>query len=344
MKHMQDQDSRFWVATAPVGAASVLAEELAAFGATDIKERATDVRFQGSLEVGYRACLWSRSATRVLLSLGLVDARSSKALYEGARAIDWREHFSAGATLACDCTGGNESIKHTVYGGQLLKDAVCDALRDTTGTRPDVRTDRPDVLLHLHVEGAQALLLVDFSGESLHRRGYREEGGRAPLKENLAAAILLRAGWPALAAAGAFLVDPMCGSGTFLTEGAMIAGDIAPGGMREYWGFEGWRGHDAKLWRDLLSEAWRRRAARSPQRCIIGYDVDAEAVRMSLANADAAGVSDWVHVEKRDIRAPHVAPGDRGLLVVNPPYGERIGDETMLPLLYQDIGRLMRES
>ena len=243
---LDPDELRFWVATAPIGATSVLAEELAAFGAMQIKERSTDVRFQGTLEVGYRACLWSRSATRVLLSLGSVDATSSQTLHAGALRIDWREHFVPGATLACDCTGANDAIKHTIYGAQLLKDAVCDSLRETTGARPDVQPEQPSVQLHLHVEGVQALILIDFAGESLHRRGYRTEGGRAPVKENLAAAILLRAGWPAICKAGGSLVDPMCGSGTFLTEAALIAADIAPGLRRSYWGFAGWRGFDAQ--------------------------------------------------------------------------------------------------
>jgi len=158
---------RYWIATAPQGAASVLAEELAAFGATHIRERSHDVKFQGTLEAGYRACLWSRTATRVLLSVGSVDATSSKSLFEALKRIDWREHVAVGATLACDCSGGNESIRHTLYGSQLLKDAVCDNLRETTGERPNIRPERPDVLLHLHVEGTTALVSVDFSGESL---------------------------------------------------------------------------------------------------------------------------------------------------------------------------------
>jgi 23S rRNA (guanine2445-N2)-methyltransferase / 23S rRNA (guanine2069-N7)-methyltransferase len=219
---------RYWIATAPVGAASVLAEELAQFGAVDIRERSHDVKFQGALEVGYRACLWSRTATRVLLSLGSIDATSSKNVYEAVKRIDWREHLGPSATLACDCSGGNESIRHTIYGSQLLKDAVCDSLRDATGERPNIKPERPDVLLHLHVEGPTALLSVDFSGESLHRRGYRSEGGRAPLKENVAAAVLLRAGWPGVFERGGCLIDPMCGSGTFLTDGALIAADAAP--------------------------------------------------------------------------------------------------------------------
>jgi 23S rRNA (guanine2445-N2)-methyltransferase / 23S rRNA (guanine2069-N7)-methyltransferase len=334
---------RYWIATAPVGAASVLAEELAAFGASDIRERSHDVKFQGTLDVGYRACLWSRTATRVLLSVGSVDATSSKNLFDAVKRMDWREHLAPGATLACDCSGGNESIRHTIYGSQLLKDAVCDSLRDATGERPNIRPERPDVLLHLHVEGTAALVSVDFSGESLHRRGYRIDGGRAPLKENVAAAVLLRAGWPAVNAAGGLLVDPLCGSGTFLTEAAMIAADAAPAQGREYFGFSGWRGHDAALWDRMREEARERRAARTPRRCILGSDVDPDAVRMSIENAAHAGVADWIHVEKRALGEVTRPNSDVGLVVTNPPYGERIGAESGLSELYSELGRTLRE-
>jgi 23S rRNA (guanine2445-N2)-methyltransferase / 23S rRNA (guanine2069-N7)-methyltransferase len=334
---------RYWLATAPVGAASVLAEELRQFGAEDIRERSHDVKFQGTLEVGYRACLWSRTATRVLLSLGSIDAGSTKNVYEGVRRIDWRLHLGPGATLACDCSGGNESIRHTLYGSQLLKDAVCDTLRDTTGERPNIKPERPDVLLHLHVEGPTALLSVDFSGESLHRRGYRAEGGRAPLKENVAAAVLLRAGWPEVCERGGLLLDPMCGSGTFLTEGALIAADAAPALDRGYFGFTGWRGHDAQLWERLRAEARERRGARAVRRCILGSDVDAEAVRMSIANGEHAGVAEWLHVEKRSLSEIVRPKTDAGLIVTNPPYGERIGAESGLPALYSELGATLRE-
>jgi len=337
------ENVRYWIATAPIGAASVLAEELAEFGATDIRERSHDVKFQGTLEVGYRACLWSRTATRVHLSVGSIDASSSKNLYDAMKRIDWREHIAPGATLACDCSGGNESIRHTIYGSQLLKDAVCDNLRDATGERPNIKPERPDVLLHLHVEGATALLSVDFSGESLHRRGYRVDGGRAPLKENVAAAVLLRAGWRAIESQGGVLVDPMCGSGTFLTEAALIAADAAPALDREYFGFRGWRGHDTALWDSLCEEARTRRAARVPRRCILGSDIDADAVRMALENAAHAGVGDWVHVEKRALGEVSRPASDVGLVGANPPYGERIGAETGLPELYSELGRLLRE-
>jgi 23S rRNA (guanine2445-N2)-methyltransferase / 23S rRNA (guanine2069-N7)-methyltransferase len=343
MSPERDDNVRYWIATAPVGAASVLAEELAQLGASDIRERSHDVRFQGVLEVGYRACLWSRTATRVLLSLGSVEAKSAAGLLENLRRIDWRAHLAPGATLACECSGGNAIIRHTLYGSQLLKDAVCDGLRDSTGERPNIKPERPDVLLHLHVEGQAALVSVDFSGESLHRRGYRTEGGRAPLKENVAAAVLLRAGWPLLAGKGAQLLDPMCGSGTFLIEAAGIAGDAAPALGREYFGFSGWRGHDAALWERLCGEARARRAARPARRCIVGSDLDADAVRIALANGAAADVSDWIHVEKRALAAVIAPRGEPGLVVVNPPYGERIGAESGLPELYSELGRVLRE-
>jgi 23S rRNA (guanine2445-N2)-methyltransferase / 23S rRNA (guanine2069-N7)-methyltransferase len=334
---------RYWIATAPVGAASVLAEELAQFGASDIKERSHDVKFQGTLDTGYRACLWSRTATRILLSVGSIDASSSKNLFDAVKRIDWREHIGPGATLACDCSGGNESIRHTIYGSQLLKDAVCDSLRDATGERPNIKPERPDVLLHLHVEGPTALVSIDFSGESLHRRGYRVEGGRAPLKENVAAAVLLRAGWPAVNDQGGILVDPMCGSGTLLTEAALIAADAAPALDREYFGFTGWAGHDAALWESLRDDARTRRAARVPRRCIVGSDSDADAVRMALANAQSAGVADWIHVEKRSLAEVTRPDSEVGLVVTNPPYGERIGSESGLPELYSELGLMLRE-
>ena len=338
------EDVRYWIATAPIGAASVLAEELKQFGASDIRERSHDVKFQGALEVGYRACLWSRTATRVLLSVGSIEAKTSRELYEAAKRIDWRRHIAPGATLACECSGSNAAIRHTLYGSQLLKDAVCDALRKSTGQRPNIEPERPDVRLHLHVEASIALVSVDFSGESLHRRGYRIDGGRAPLKENVAAAILLRAGWPDLERAGGALVDPLCGSGTFLTEAALIAADSAPALGREYFGFLGWRGHDPEIWERLRAEALARREARPPRRCIVGSDADPTAVRMALENAASAGVADWLHVERRTLAAAGPPPGaSGGLVVTNPPYGERIGAESGLAELYAELGGVLRE-
>ncbi|MHB8476973.1 MAG: bifunctional 23S rRNA (guanine(2069)-N(7))-methyltransferase RlmK/23S rRNA (guanine(2445)-N(2))-methyltransferase RlmL, partial [Steroidobacteraceae bacterium] len=172
---------------------------------------------------------------------------------------------------------------------------------------------------------------------------YRAEGGRAPLKENVAAAVLLRAGWPAVCERGGVLLDPMCGSGTFLTEGALIAADAAPALEREYFGFLGWRGHDAQLWERLRAEARRRRLARAVRRCILGSDVDGDAVRMAIANGEHAGVADWLHVEKRPLGEIERPKADVGLIVTNPPYGERIGAESGLPALYSELGLALRD-
>ena len=322
----------------------MLVLELASFGAADLRERSSDVRFSGPLESGYRACLWSRTATRVYLHLGTFDASSAANLHLAVKRIDWPAHLAPGATIACASSGGNEAIRHTLYGAQLLKDAVCDAMREATGVRPDVRPKRPDVLVHLHVDGPVAHVSLDFSGESLHRRGYRQEAGRAPLKENVAAAVLLRAGWPEIFARGGALVDPMCGSGTFLTEAAGIAADAAPGLGREYFGFSGWRGHDGPLWDRLCAEARARRDARSPRRCLYGFDRDPDAVRGALLNGEAAGFDAWMHVEKKALAAQTRPQGEpMGLVVCNPPYGERIGAESDLPALYGELGRVLRE-
>jgi 23S rRNA (guanine2445-N2)-methyltransferase / 23S rRNA (guanine2069-N7)-methyltransferase len=163
------------------------------------------------------------------------------------------------------------------------------------------------------------------------------------LKENVAAAVLLRAGWPEVAARGGWLVDPMCGSGTFLSEAALIAADAAPGLQREYFGFLGWRGHDAKLWQQLRAEAQERRAARPARRCIVGSDIDAHAVRMAIANGERAGLTEWLHVEKRALADVVAPPRSSGLVVVNPPYGERIGAESALPVLYTQLGDILRD-
>ena len=246
---------RYWIATAPVGAASVLAEELAQFGASDIRERSHDVKFQGTLEVGYRACLWSRTATRVLLSVGSVDASSSRALFEAVKRIDWREHLAPGATLACDCSGGNESIRHTIYGSQLLKDAVCDSLRDATGERPNIKPERPDVLLHLHVEGPHGAGFGGFfrrkpASARLSRRKAAERRSRKMSRRPCCCA---QAGRPSTRRA-VFSSIPCAAPARFLTRRALIAADAAPAYHRDYFGFRGWVGHDPALWERLCAE------------------------------------------------------------------------------------------
>jgi len=332
-------------ASCPPGVADLTAAELRVCGATHTRELKLGVLFEGTLETAYRACLWSRTASRILMPLGNFPAATPEALYDGVAAIDWTQHIAASGTLAIDFGGSSAGIKHTHFGALKTKDAIVDQLRERSGQRPSVELERPDVRLDVRLDRERATLSLDLSGDSLHRRAYRARGVAAPLKENLAAAVLLRSGWPAIAESGDF-VDPMCGSGTLVIEAAMMALDIAPGLLRSYFGFSGWRGHDRELWQRLLDEARARREATAAKRIVLrGYDSDAAAVRAAIENSERAKLRGFVHFERREL-AQLVRESERatGLLVTNPPYGERIGDQERLQALYQLLGERLRES
>jgi len=334
-------------ATCPKGLAGLLATELTDLGANDIKETVAGVAFAGSLETAYRTCLWSRLASRILMTLSVVPATDAAALYAGVHDMPWEQHLGADGTLAVDFTGTSEQIAHTLFGAQKVKDAVVDRFRERTGQRPSVDLRNPDLRINVHLAGNAARVSLDLSGESLHKRGYRDESVEAPLKENLAAALLIRAGWPAIAAAGGPLLDPMCGSGSIAIEAALIAGDIAPGLLRESFGFLRWPRHDAGLWERLLAETRARREAggrRFPT--IVGTDHDPAAVRAALANVARAGLTGLIHIEKRELAdavPPKSRSGAPGLVATNPPYGQRLGSETELRALYETIGAVLRE-
>ncbi len=369
-------------ATAARGLEPLLVDELRALGATDAKEARAGCRFSGGLEIAYRACLWSRFASRVLLPIAQVPAGDPDSLYEGVRSLQWEDHLEAGGTLAVEVTVVRSPLSHTHFAALRVKDAIVDRFRDRTGDRPSIDLQRPDVRVNVHAQDDSATVSLDLSGAALHRRGYREEGVQvaAPLKESLAAAVLVRAGWPDIAASGGSLVDPMCGSGTLPIEAALLAGDVAPGLMRDYWGFLGWRGHDAALWEQLLAEARERREAgrrRIPP--IYGFDSDRRSVRLARAAAQRAGLQGAVQFDEGDLShldgPPDSAPGGRGevpdavgsvpdgrgdvpdsvggepspeggakgLVVVNPPYGERLGSSDTLGPLYAELGRALRE-
>src|SRR5581483_4817347 len=275
--------------------------------------------------------------SRVLLALGGFDAGDEAALYDGVRTIDWSEHLGPDGTLAVDFTTVGSFLDHTQYGSRKVKDAVVDQFRDATGRRPSVDPERPSVRVHVHVESNRAEVSLDLAGESLHKRGWRMAGGEAPLKENLAAGLLLLADWPALAAKGAPFVDPMCGSGTLLVEAALIAAGRAPGERRDYWGFLGWRGHDADLWKRLVDEA--RAQAHAPAAPLYGFDADSRAVALARRNLASAGFT--VTLETRPL-AELTAPSPPGLLLCNPPYGERLGNEAELGALYAQLGDVLK--
>ena len=336
-----------FLASAPRGLPDLLVRELAACGAGELRERSTGVAFTGTLESAYRACLWSRIANRVFLELGSFEARDAQEFYAGVRALDWSAHLAPGATLACDFSGRHPTITHTHFGALRLKDGIVDALREASGSRPDIALERPDVRVHAHAHGTDITVAIDLAGESLHRRGYRGAAGEAPLKENVAAGVLLRAGWEALAAQGGEFLDPLCGSGTLVVEAALIAGDRAPGLTRQYFGFRGWRGHEAPLWERLRAEALARaRAGEASTACVRGRDRESHAIRTARENAARAGVAGRVQLEVGALAeaAPLAgpSPGRAGLVATNPPYGVRLEDRAGARAIHRELGAVLR--
>jgi 23S rRNA (guanine2445-N2)-methyltransferase / 23S rRNA (guanine2069-N7)-methyltransferase len=335
-----------FIASAPRGFADLLARELTSFGAQHVRERSTGVAFTGPLEAAYRTCLYSRLANRVFLEIAEFEAGTADEFYAWSKRVDWAAHIGPGVTIACDFTGKHPGITHTHFGALKLKDAIVDSLRDGAGYRPDVSLDQPGVRVHAHANRSKISLSLDLSGESLHRRGYRGAGGEAPLKENVAAGVLIRAGWPELAAAGAELLDPMCGSGTFVIEAAMIAADIAPGLGRNYFGFLGWQRHDEALWARLRAEAARRVRSTDDLAVIVrGQDRDGSAIRAARANAERAGVDDIVRFAVQplaDARPQRAAPAPVGLVCVNPPYGIRLEDHQKARQLHKELGEILK--
>jgi len=330
----------FFATTSP-GLESILSEEILALGAEDARQMPGGVSFEGKMEVAYRACLWSRLANKILLHLNTFPAKTADDVYDAARQVPWERHLQPAGTFLVDSSAQKTEIAHTGHAALRAKDGIADRFRELTGERPTVRKVRADIRVHLYLARTEGQLYLDLSGESLHRRGYRVLGTPAPLKEHLAAAILVRAGWPEVASSGGALLDPMCGSGTFLIEAALMAGDAAPGLFRQYFGFLGWRGHDEPLWQRLLEEARERRktgARHIPP--IRGYDADGKAVRIAQKNIASSGLQESIQVHRADVSAipAPLADSTPGLIVVNPPYGERLGSDQNLPLLYRELG------
>ena len=326
-------------ATAPSGVEPLLAAELAELGATHLKPARGGIRFRGALETAYRACLWSRTASRILLPLAELLVADRHALYARILELPWEEHLAPEGTLSVEFSGNCPGIDHSHYGAQRVKDAIVDRFRERCGQRPNVNRHQPDLRIHVQWRDGQTTISLDLSGDSLHRRGYREATVTAPLKETLAAALLLKSGWPNIAAAGGPLLDPLCGSGTLAIEAAWIAGDRAPGLSREYWGFSGWLGHIPALWNRLLAEArerWAVGQSRIP--LILASDHDPKAVRATLINAGRAGVADRLRIERREWIDVEPPPGPPGLVIVNPPYGERLGEQDEVATLYAQLG------
>lgn len=340
---MQNSPAHSYFATAPKGITSLLADELRALGAAGIREVTAGVLFSGTLEVGYRACLWSRTANRVLLVLSRFAAPDADALHAGVQTIDWDDHLAAEGTLAVDVNVRGSRLSHSQFAAQRVKDAIVDQLRVRHGVRPSVDLERPDLRINVFIDRDVASVAIDLSGESLHRRGYRDDTVVAPLKQNLAAAILLRAGWPEIARGGGGFVDPMCGSGTLLVEAAWIAGDRAPALLRSQFGFDRWPGHVPGLWQRLREEAEARaEAGERGMPSLRGFDADLRSVRAARENVAAARVAAHVRVDRLDVAEVPAPETPTGLLAVNPPYGERLGDSDELRTLYARLGEMLR--
>lgn len=348
-------------ATCPRDLEGLLRDELVHLGASDVRATRAGVLFFGDLELAYRVCLWSRVASRVLLGIAEVGATGPDALYQGVRTIDWTAHLGIDRTFAVDVATTHkrdvpEKLRNPQFVALRVKDAIVDSMREHWGQRPSVDRSAPDVRVYVHLHGRNAEISIDLSGQSLHRRGYREAGVQAvaPVKETLAAAMLLRAGWPELAGSGAPLVDPMCGSGTLLIEAAWMAGDHAPGLLRARapdearakpstededeaapprFGFIGWLGHDENCWRELVEQAEARAKAgragitdESDKMRIYGMDRDGRAISIATRCIERAGLLGLVHVQRAPVASlvPPRTGLSPGLVITNPPYGHRL--------------------
>ncbi|MDQ7734901.1 bifunctional 23S rRNA (guanine(2069)-N(7))-methyltransferase RlmK/23S rRNA (guanine(2445)-N(2))-methyltransferase RlmL [Halomonas sp. SpR1] len=332
------------LATCPKGIEGLLHDELIALGATPGKTTVAGVYFTASQAIAYRVCLWSRLANRVILTLvreSMID--TAEQVRDVVARIAWTQHLAPGNTLAVDFHGRSEQIRHTRFGAQTVKDGVVDALQLAGQERPNVDTKTPDLRIYAHLHRMNLTIGLDLSGESLHRRGYRRDVGHAPLKENLAAALLVRAGWPERLKAGEPLIDPLCGAGTLLIEAAMMAADQAPNLNRERFGFHGWAGHDDIAWREQKREA-EARASIGRKRCkaqLLGFDQSPAALSAAKANAMRAGIPALITLHGQSLAQltrPATLTAESGLLITNPPYGERLGELPELVRLYAQLG------
>ncbi len=328
-----------YFATCPRGLEALLAEDLAAAGGKDVKIVPGGAGCQGTLETACRVNLESRIATRLLWRQAQGSYRAEADVYRLAYDLDWTRLFSVDRSIRVYVTAIRSPLKSIEFITLKVKDAICDRFRADTGRRPSVNTRNPEVRIHLFLTDQQATLYLDTSGEPLYLRGHKLAKVGAPLKENLAAGILRLSGWQP----GTPLLDPMCGSGTFLLEAAQMALDDAPGLSREAgeFGFEQLKAFDPALWRKLQREAAeRRREARALP--LFGSDIDADAVARTRQNLAGAGLDGLVTLERTDLLA-RAAPADSGVMVANPPYGERLGSEEELAAFYPALGNALKQ-
>ena len=333
---MIEEDKQRFFAPCPRGLEAVLAGEMAELGAADIVAAEGGVGFSGPMVLAYAANLHSRIASRILLQVGSGRYRSEEDVYRGVNALDWPQLFDGTLTIRVNVAAVRSPLNSLDFITLRIKDAVCDKFRTQTGIRPSVDTAQPDVRIHAFLETERFTLYLDTSGEPLFKRGARQMTGEAPLRENLAAGILMLSGWtPDLP-----LLDPMCGSGTFLIEALQMAHGIAPGAKRDF-AFEKLRGFDAAQW-DRMKALADAQPAPNPSPAIFGSDLYGEALKLARVNLAAAGFADAATLKQANMLEIS-APGAEGVLVANPPYGVRLGEQDELAGFYPQMGDVLKK-
>ena len=324
------------------GLEELLKTELEGLGAQECQIAQGGVHFQGDTQLLYKSLMWSRLASRIMMPLGECSVWSDLDLYLGVQAIDWTSIFTPDATFAVSFGGLNDSIRNSQYGALKVKDAIVDAFTRKNLPRPNVDRENPDLRINVRLNKETAYISLDLSGEGLHLRGYRDRTGMAPIKENLAAAIVMRSGW----VPGTPLLDPMCGSGTLLIEAAMWATDRAPGLHRGHWGFSGWAQHDDAVWKEVKADAQTRARAglAAYESRFFGSDVDSRVVELARSNARRAGIGELITFEVKDVAqlTNPLPKGPYGTVISNPPYGERLESEPALIAMHSLLGRNMK--
>jgi putative N6-adenine-specific DNA methylase len=326
--------SESFFATAPRGLEDLLLQEVISFSGKDAKAVPGGVAFSGGWDVCYRTNLWSRIASRVLWRIGEFSYGDENDLFAAAKAVNWPGFFPVERTIRVNVTAQKSPLKSLEFATLKIKDAVCDRFRDAVGSRPDVERADPDVRVHAFLEENKGTLYLDTSGEPLFKRGWRAEQGEAPLRENLAAGIIKLTGWKP----DEPLLDPMCGGATFLVEAAAMARGRAPGSKRTF-GFQKLKAFDASLWAKITQE--KPAGETSPE--LYGSDNDPEALKTARRNLAEAGVERWVKLEQSDI-LQRAAPAPAGVLVANPPYGERMGTPEELAAFYPKLGNALKKN
>jgi putative N6-adenine-specific DNA methylase len=326
-----------YFATVASGLESIAAQELEKLGAKNIQTDFTGVSFTGDQKLLYRVNLWSRTIFRVLKPIQTIRCYNSQQLYDNIKQINWREYLDIEQTFAVNCTGANSNLNHSHFTALQVKNAIVDQQREKTGKRSSIDPENPDLLINAHIYRNQCIISLDSSGSSLHRRGYRLAMGLAPLKETLAAALLMIAEWqPNLP-----FLDPLCGSGILPLEAAFMGLNIAPGLYRKDFAFQRWNDFDLDLWKELLREAKESQLSdlKVP---IFGSDADRKVIQQAISNAESCGLDQDVKFSNIELSKIE-APADQGIIICNPPYGKRIGNSEDLGALYKLLGDVFKQ-